>query len=151
MLDDNMISQRGDRSEYISRRLKPDANIVDDNTKLNRDVTTTTQIVCQACQCAARLQSIDFAEGSSIVLDVSESKNFSKETRVPIMDVALTSDRITFRKMHWGSFAQTRWDLDDWKAISLLNTKAPWKRFHQPVFSPIIITIPVYSVYRWSI
>ena len=94
-LEDNMIRQSGDRSECISCRSLPDANIGDNNTKWKRDVATTTQIVCQTCQCAARLQSIDCAEGSSIVLDVSERTMFSKETRVTIMDVALLTESLS--------------------------------------------------------
>ena len=92
-----MIRQRGDRSEYISCRSLPDANIGDDKTNLNRDVATTTQIVCQTCQCAARLQTIDCADASSIVLDVSESTMFSKETRVTITDVALLTESLSER------------------------------------------------------
>ena len=103
-----MIRQRGDRSEYISCRSLPDANIGDENTKLNRDVATTTQIVCQACQCAACLQTIDCYEGSSIVLDVTESTMVSKETRVTIMDVALLTESISERCVGAPFFAQTR-------------------------------------------
>ena len=92
-----MIRQRGYRSEYISCRSLPDASIGDDNTKLNRAIATTTQIVSQVCQCAARVQSIDCYEISSIVLDVTESTMFSKETRVTIMDVAPLTESISER------------------------------------------------------